>query len=104
MLIIEWFNVSICKVRIVLFQSKHFAIKFFIAACSGKVIKGFFCYPDDMIPDENSAFGGSVFRVFNGAFPFHYSPASIIVCGKFAENAFKIHLSIAQENGTCLPC
>ena len=96
MLLIDGFNVSVCKVRNVLIQSKHFAIKFFVAACSGKVIKGPFGYPDNMISNENSAFSGSVFRMFYGTFPFHYRPSTVIIGGKFAENAFEIHLSIAQ--------
>src|SRR6185437_15838839 len=56
-----------------------------------------FRYPYDVVPDENSSFFCTIFRMFDTAFPFQYRPASVIICCQFAEDGFKINLSVSQR-------
>ncbi len=51
---------------------------------------------DNMFFNKRSSFSGTLFRMFDAAFPFHDGPAGIIVLGQLAEDGFKIYLAIAQ--------
>ncbi len=78
-------------------------MKRLVTACSRKIIKRFVRDPDKMVPDKGSPFCCAGFRMFDGAFPFQYRPAFKIIRRQLAENAFKIHLPVAQAPETADP-
>ena len=69
-----------------------------ISAGVSKVIKRFVGNANDVITDEDRAFPGAIFRMFQTALPFEHRPAVKVVCGQFGENSVKFYLSIAQRS------
>ena len=84
------------QVRKFLCQAQNGAIKIFVLTCAGEIVKGLFRDADDMVFDEGCTFPGSVFRVFDAAFPFQHRPAFEVILGKFAENGLEIDLSVPE--------
>src|SRR6187399_718227 len=58
---------------------------------------------NDMVFNKFCAFCCPVNGVFYTTFPFHYCPSFKIILCQFAENRFKINLSIAQRAETASP-
>src|SRR5882672_5421365 len=87
----------IYKVSYRLFQSQHRTVEFFVAAGTGKIIKGFIGDMNNMVLYKHRALGCPVDRVLDGAFPLHHGPALVVVSRELAENGFKIYLPVAQR-------
>src|SRR5690606_20844552 len=62
-------------------DAHHFSVQSFILTCGCKIVKCFFCHPNDFIFYKLSPFYGSGFRMFDGAFPFKHRPSIEVILG-----------------------
>src|SRR5690606_22077243 len=64
---------------------------------AGEVVERFFRHADDVVLNKYRTFTGAVFRMLEGAFPFHDRPAFEVVGRQLAENRFKVDLTVSQR-------
>ena len=50
-----------------------------------------------MVADEHRALARAVFGVLEAALPLQHRPAAVVITGQLAEDAFEVHLSVAQR-------
>src|SRR5882724_12894820 len=70
-------------------EAEHSAVRLSIGARLCKIVECSFCYLNNMIRDEWSAFLGALVTAFYTALPFQHRPSWEIVLRQFGEDAPK---------------
>jgi hypothetical protein len=78
-------------------DSQDFAIARGVGGGSGEIVEGAIGDADDVIADEDCAFGSALFRMLDAALPLDDGPSGIVVLRHFAEDLLEIDLAVSQR-------